>query len=91
MQTPWMMHVPVISTGHIDLETSIKMRCASSYWFGIEGGWMLPIDQLEKLEGFEGQPQCLKDIATWANKRDFGYVRLDQDADAVADLPTYDR
>jgi hypothetical protein len=88
------VHVPVISTGHLphsvyeDLEEAISSReRAGAVWQ--HGAWVfVPEDDPDN--GSEDDAPELRAVFAWCRERGFDWVRFDQDADAVDGLPTWD-
>lgn len=85
--------MPVISTGHLTEEVAKQLTtdggmkhrwCSCAPW---TFGYFIHLDEPD-----EDAPQCLKDIRAWMLKHSIrgGWVLLDQDAEQMEDLPTYD-
>lgn len=78
----WMMHIPVLNTGHVSQET--YQRMTKEYPWGPcalyeEGGFFLvPVD-LNALT--DNPPSDLLLLWQWAQRRGYGWVRLDRDGD----------
>lgn len=92
--------IPMISTAHLTKEVADVLTerrdgnpwCPCAAW---EFGYFLFLDEPEA--GRTPVPQCLLDIRDWLRKQEAAglldnsrWVRLDGDADAAENLPTYD-
>lgn len=86
-------NIPVISISHITQEVSEALSTSpddmwtlsASYPYGFFLYMQEDIDSLP-----EDTPQCLIDLYRWAQEQHFSWIRLDQDADVVQELPVYD-
>ncbi|MFT4064320.1 hypothetical protein [Paraburkholderia sp.] len=85
--------MPVISTGHISLETCRKLE-----EHGDKNPWTVcaPYDEgfflyAQKDKPVEGTPADLVAVMTWARSSGYEWVRLDmRSGDVIDDLPQYD-
>ena len=89
----WIMQVPVISTNHITLETNNQLyhyKHGDAPWgqevIDIDGGWLLFVGSNEVIE----LPDDLSPLFSWTVAMGYEWLRLDQDADRIPDLPFYD-
>ena len=89
----YIMKIPVLSTVHITPETdsyldnqSVLEVAAYDTGFFICFG-----EEPEEIEGFKTLPQDLKDIAHWAEKNKYDWVRIcGMAGDIIEDLPNYE-
>lgn len=86
-----LMSVPVISTGHIcqrtaDLLAMRRIKATVIDW--MDYGWLFVVNEDEQDD--ELLPVDLQTLYRWARQEGYAYLRLDQDADTVDGLPTYD-
>lgn len=91
-QQPWVMAIPVVSTGHIPAEVREKLD-ASSMPYGLYSasypdGWFIACG--ENGDDDEGLPEPLAAVLQWARKAGYEWVRLDTDGDEIDGLPTYE-
>ena len=101
----WEILVPVLSTAHIKLETSIyldllnksKAQQAMIVAKYPEGYFVSQLEDMEDLGEAELRlkyydvPEELMNILRWAYRKDYPWVRLDCDGDVVEELPTFAR
>lgn len=88
----WIMQAPVISTGHITKELNEELGQYSRVnapWgqevVDIEGGWLLYVGANEATD----VPEVLAPLFAWTASLGYEWLRLDQDGDVIAGLPTY--
>lgn len=87
------MIVPVISTHHISypvaqtLNTNKYRNSPYLVCAAYEEGFFIRV--LDGQEESPDLPQCLRDVAAWAKKNRFDWVRLDRDAEQVDGLTSY--
>ena len=92
--SPWpTIRVLELSTAHVSYETSLLMNDHKSPVSMLDdkshGWWVLVYyDDLDEVE--QDYPEDLKHVLATARGLGYRWVRFDQDADQVADLPTFD-
>lgn len=94
MTVKWIMHVPVISTGHLTMESAnIEITPdfeGPGYLYAIptQGGFMVygGEDALENPE----IPDDLRNVLSWALWNGYDWVRFDPDGDRIEELPWYE-
>lgn len=88
----WIMHVPVISTGHIDKEVMARLASdGPSFLIGeIMGndGLLLSLDDLEAIDEDYGADLFL--LLTTFSNLGYCYLRLDPDGDDIEGLKSFD-
>lgn len=90
----WEMKVVVISSEHVSYESftdylAYQAEKDSPDVRNYGEGYMLYTHDL--VEGIpDDTPADVRAVLTWALERGYTHVRLDQDGDTTADLPSYD-
>lgn len=92
-KTRWLMHVPVISTGHVSREDSDALldgggSLVMAQLDGGEGGVILCLDDLEDVE--ENYSLQLFQLLSAFQDLGYDYLRLDPDGDRVKGLRWFD-
>ena len=94
MTDKWIMHVPVISTGHLT-EATANIKITSGfegpgglYTIPTPNGFMVYSDD-DVLEDPE-IPDDLKCVLAWAEINGYEWVRFDPDGSTIEELPRYE-
>lgn len=92
----WTMELPVISTGHLTEEVAEALSKVLpgedfyGYYCAVTGhGGFVHFGDLEADER-GNLPACLRDVAEWAEREEFEWVRFDSDGDRIEGLPYYE-
>ena len=94
MTDKWIMHVPVISTGHLTEETA---NTEVTLDFEGPGGLYVvatPGDFMVYNSGHVSEdpeiPNDLKQVLAWAEANGYEWVRFNADGDRIEELPWYE-
>ena len=87
------MHVPVISTAHINASTSETLDAAVRASVledvvAMPGGWLVYGYPLGPTEDATTTPDLVR-LRAWAGERGYSWIRLDADGDLIPELPTF--
>lgn len=96
MTVKWIMHVPVISTGHLTEETANTEITSDFegpgglYTLLTGNGFMCFFEEPHTDWGAPDFPEDMLRVAVWAEANGYEWVRFDADGDRIEELPWYE-